>query len=570
MKFNRLLIIGLIGALSLSPLYSMQKQPISLKELAARKIYETTLAGNHKNSQSDQQLMHMAQKYHSLSIPMLTNESLIVLAQRLLQPHYIDNCLINGSYNLNLTPEVTHLLAQEMLKQMPGLKNRILLKQMLRENNGVVPHKELATNTSVHSASFSPDGTQMVTASTDNTARIWDVRSGAQLHRLISHDDWVVRSAIFSPDGTQIVTPCDDRTARIWDVKSGAQLHCLTGHTKWVSSASFSPDGTQIVTASSDTTARIWDVRSGAQLHCLGHDDWVKSASFSPDGTQIVTASHDNTARIWDVKSGAQLHSLTGHTDWVSSANFSPDGTQIVTASSDTTARIWDVKSGAQLHCLTGHTHWVGSASFSSDGTQIVTASSDNTARIWDVRSGAQLHCLTGHSDRISSASFSPDGTQIVTASNDKTARIWDVRSGAQLHSLTGHTKLLHSASFSPDGTQIVTVSSDKTARIWAVADSSLAQWFAKEIKPEQVAVLAYLDSCLDKKQAINTTQYPAASTISIPEKLKKLTQPSFWQRTKNKWSNLNAYTRYGIGITAAAATAYGAYTIGTHYKNNK
>ncbi len=69
-------------------------------------------------------------------------------------------------------------------------------------------------------------------------------------------------SASFSPDGTRLVTASKDRTAKIWDVLTGNCLHTLQGHTSFVNSASFSPDGTKVVTASVDKTAKIWDVAS--------------------------------------------------------------------------------------------------------------------------------------------------------------------------------------------------------------------------------------------------------------------------------------------------------------------
>ena len=37
-------------------------------------------------------------------------------------------------------------------------------------------------------------------------------------------------SAAYSPDGTRIVTASDDKTARIWDARTGAQLAVLSGH----------------------------------------------------------------------------------------------------------------------------------------------------------------------------------------------------------------------------------------------------------------------------------------------------------------------------------------------------
>ena len=116
---------------------------------------------------------------------------------------------------------------------------------------------------------------------------------------LRGHTDGV-ESASFSPDGTRIVSASWDNTVRIWDAQTGRELQKLEGHTNSVESASFSPDGTRIVSASGDKTVRIWDAQTGRELQKLeGHTDCVYSASFSPDGTRIVSASRDNTVRIW-------------------------------------------------------------------------------------------------------------------------------------------------------------------------------------------------------------------------------------------------------------------------------
>jgi TPR repeat protein len=153
-----------------------------------------------------------------------------------------------------------------------------------------------------------------------------------------------VNSAAFSPDGARVVTASYDNTARLWEAATGAALTVLEGHTGSVVGAGFSPDGARIVTASEDKTARLWDAKTGASLAVLeGHTNWVRTAAFSPDGARVVTASRDNTARLWDVATGALLAVLLGHTEAVNSAAFSPDGARVVTASADNTARLWAV-----------------------------------------------------------------------------------------------------------------------------------------------------------------------------------------------------------------------------------
>ena len=53
--------------------------------------------------------------------------------------------------------------------------------------------------------------------------------------------DGPVGSARFSPDGKKIVTASYDETAKVWDAATGKELVTLKGHTHWVRSASFSP-----------------------------------------------------------------------------------------------------------------------------------------------------------------------------------------------------------------------------------------------------------------------------------------------------------------------------------------
>ncbi|WP_287240553.1 WD40 repeat domain-containing protein [Mesorhizobium sp.] len=295
------------------------------------------------------------------------------------------------------------------------------------------------------------------------------VEASPDFHERLSlrgHED-AVASAAFSPDGTRIVTASWDRTARVWDAVTGAQLLKLEGHEDGENSVLFSPDDRRIVTASSDKTARVWDAATGAELLKLeGHSNRVWSAAFSSDGARIVTASDDVNARVWDAATGTTLLKLGGHSDAVTSAAFSLDGTRIVTASRDRTARVWDALTGAELLKLEGHTELVTTAAFSPNGEHIVTASADKTARVWDAGTGVELVELDGHQDLVRSAEFSPDGARIVTASYDKTARVWDSATGAELLRLAGHEDTVAWAAFSSDGRRIVTASDDKTARV--------------------------------------------------------------------------------------------------------
>ena len=94
-----------------------------------------------------------------------------------------------------------------------------------------------------------------------------------------------VMSAAFSPDGTRIVTASLDRTARVWDAATGKPIgEPLKGHEVLCERAAFSPDGKRIVTASSDKTARIWDAETGQPIGepLTGHEDSCHERGVQP------------------------------------------------------------------------------------------------------------------------------------------------------------------------------------------------------------------------------------------------------------------------------------------------
>lgn len=149
---------------------------------------------------------------------------------------------------------------------------------------------------------------------------MWDADNGVQILVLKGHSA-EVNWASYSPDGSRIVTASADKTARVWDSTTGSQLLVLPGHAASVNSALYSPDSKHIVTGSVDGTARIWDAVTGVQLALLsGHADHVSVAIYSPDGRHVMTASNDKTVRIWN----ANTEPLDAQIAYVEAAEFDP------------------------------------------------------------------------------------------------------------------------------------------------------------------------------------------------------------------------------------------------------
>lgn len=69
---------------------------------------------------------------------------------------------------------------------------------------------------------------KFVSASWDQTIKIWDVTTGQCLQSLTGHTDYVWCLLTVSED--ILVSGSEDQTIKIWDVKTGECLHSLTGH----------------------------------------------------------------------------------------------------------------------------------------------------------------------------------------------------------------------------------------------------------------------------------------------------------------------------------------------------
>ena len=332
-----------------------------------------------------------------------------------------------------------------------------------------LPHPALVRTLSGHSdwvqgCAVSADGARIVSASNDQTLKVWDGRNGGECFTLSGHASRV-RGCAVSADGATIVSASEDGTLKVWDGRSGAERFTLSGHARGVWGCAVSADGAMIVSASLDGTLKVWDGRSGAERFTLsGHAPVVWGCAVSADGATIVSASEDGTLRVWDGRSGAERFTLSGHAR-VNGCAISGDGTIVVAAYDDHTLQVWDGRSGAERFALWASVVW--GCAVSADGATIVSALEDGRLEVWDGRNGTERFTLSGHAAAVHGCAVSADGATIVSASYDGTLKVWDGRSGAERFTLSGHVHRVQACVVSADGATIVSASWDQTLKVW-------------------------------------------------------------------------------------------------------
>jgi WD40 repeat protein len=255
----------------------------------------------------------------------------------------------------------------------------------------------------IYSVAFS-NGQRIVSGSGsgDNTLRLWDTK-GKQIGKPLEGHLDAVYSVAFSRDGQKIVSASWDNSLKVWNANTRKIIDTLgkplesskkKNAQDELHSVAFSPDGKQIVSGSRDHFLRLWDPK--IDIHhpigtLTGHNDEVWMVAFSPsDGKTIVSGSNDKTLRLWDASTLQQIgQGIGGHDKAVYSVAFSPispKGEWIVSGSKDKTLRLWNAKTGQPVGSpLVGHEGAVRSVAFSPDGNWIVSGSDDNTLRLWPV-----------------------------------------------------------------------------------------------------------------------------------------------------------------------------------------
>ena len=155
---------------------------------------------------------------------------------------------------------------------------------------------------------LSPNGRYILSTPSWQSACVLDLEKGGALIPLVGRNDrpTKVTQATYSPDGSLVLTTGDDGRVRLWDPVSGSVLVVLdAGTTAILAGAEFSPDGKTVLAACGDYSLRLWDVSSGRQLAVMeGHGSTIDAFSFSADGRQVLAIS-GSTLRRWGPPEGA-------------------------------------------------------------------------------------------------------------------------------------------------------------------------------------------------------------------------------------------------------------------------
>ena len=354
----------------------------------------------------------------------------------------------------------------------------------------------------VNDAIFSRDGKFLITASADQSVKIWDAASGEPLESLdfggavldldvsesvlaIGREDNFltlyyfnkpdlkpidyeqvdgVKTVKFSPDGFFLAFGLQNGNVRFWQSRDNffyeGPKHPKSSYTV----LAFSPDNNWLVSGGGDSIARLTK-RDGSIKYGVRHQDWVEGVAFGPDASWFVTVSDDNLVRVLDSATGAEKFKMS-HSHFAQKVTVSSDGQWIASTGYDQVVRIWDSVSGSQMLEIPLDSN--GSAiAFNQDGTRIIAADEDGNISIWDISMLKSRINYIEFTEFVREARLTPSGEFLVVNADDfnlwkiPADQIQQIKNGTTAEIITSTESLTYDTAISPDSQWVAVVELD-------------------------------------------------------------------------------------------------------------
>ncbi|WP_035987858.1 serine/threonine-protein kinase [Leptolyngbya sp. KIOST-1] len=282
------------------------------------------------------------------------------------------------------------------------------------------------------------DGNTLISASADDTVRIWDVETGTLRHTL-EHPN-VVNAIATTTDQTTLISAGDDRTIRFWSLPDGRPLGQIdNAHGTTVRALEVDRSGRILVSADSAGTIQFWPLTDSTgvpnlaaltpdnALRTLRADGTVNDLLFTRDNSRLISGG--NSLQIWNLddlggsEDGGESVTLTGHTSFVNRIDITGDDNTLISASADQNVLLWDMATYDQIAALKGHRSYVNTLRL--EGQRLWSADADKTILVWDLQAQAPVQRIGGFTTDIWRFTVRPNGQIITIGGSQPFIRRW-------------------------------------------------------------------------------------------------------------------------------------------------
>ncbi|MFY0652408.1 MAG: caspase family protein [Cyclobacteriaceae bacterium] len=247
--------------------------------------------------------------------------------------------------------------------------------------------------------------------STENTISVISFDTGEEMCKISGHTD-VIHRAIYNHDGSQIITASKDNSIRSWDSQTGQELKKISrrgfASTGFNGGLFISRDGKTVLAqglqaayGSTPTPTQVWNLETGKSINLTGVY-FAGTPVVSPDGKmiagmvsvmkkkepipQLIIYDTSNGNRIGEFKDQTGSMYMSFSADSKSLALTMPDGVDVLDIATEEIKYKLD-------HVSVNH------YAFSDDNSLIMTYGADGLSRLWESSTGKEIAALVSFRD---------------------------------------------------------------------------------------------------------------------------------------------------------------------------
>lgn len=275
----------------------------------------------------------------------------------------------------------------------------------------------------VKSVVFSRDGKLAASGSgwppnlSDNTARVWDVASGKELHVLRRHQAHVM-SVAFAPSGKSLVSGDAEGDVYEWNAETGEFIRQFAKGSMRIEEIAYTPNGKYVVAGMGvSNCVEVWNAQ-GELLHTRPQKHQVKGIAVTPDSRYVAIGRADGTVNLEVIETGELVRQFTGPDIRTAyrgpyDVAISPDGARLAGVFQDSNLRVWNLQSAQTIADLKFASYGAEVVVFSADGRHVVVG-----GRVYLSLFDLETNHAT-HEDLLDgcgwAAAVSPDGKSLLT-----------------------------------------------------------------------------------------------------------------------------------------------------------
>ncbi|XP_019374104.1 PREDICTED: WD repeat-containing protein 25 [Gavialis gangeticus] len=256
-----------------------------------------------------------------------------------------------------------------------------------------------------------------------------------------------------------------DNTVKIWDaVDTGRCLKTYSCHSCAVRAAQWSLCGRRILSGGFDFMLHLTDVETGAQVFTSKNESRISTLKFHPSDPNIfICGGFGPEVKAWDIRNCKVIKVYKAAVQQTLDVLFLPEGKEFLTStdavsrdSADRTIIAWDFHSAAKISNQIFHERYTcPSLTLHPKESTFVAQTNGNYMALFSTQRPYRINKkkrYEGHKVEgfAVDCEFSPDGALLLTGSSEGKVFFYNYHTARIIHTLSAHDQACVSATFHP------------------------------------------------------------------------------------------------------------------------